>query len=148
MIEQEDLDDTQTQREAVASRIRHYVGGGAIDPELREQRTRFLNRWFDKFDGHAAERQAAAIADLLKNYAAPVVSNRRPPWVGRRAPLTYLHYRVNQLLGRPFDEPLIERGRAAPLDFLGQRDKVVRQRDVDIWERRIREVLAKSHQAS
>lgn len=146
--DQERLDDTQTEVNTMCRRVQAYVRGEHPDQDRLHERQRFIGQWFHKCDGRAAERQAAAIADLLKNHAVPATSDRRPPWVGRRAPLTYVHYCINQLLGRPFDEPFIQRGGAAPLDFLGQRDKVVRQRDVDVWERRIREVLVQSRQPS
>ncbi len=138
LVEQEILDDTQTLTEGVLQRLRHYVNGGIAEPEVIRRRGQFLDRWFHVFDGHAAERQAAAIADLLKNHSRSLERGTSPQWVGRRAPLTYLQYRVNQLLGREFDAPFFERGGSAPLDFLGQRDKVVRQRDVAQWTANIR----------
>jgi hypothetical protein len=139
--EQEVLDDTQTDENGVNRRMHYYVSGGTVDPDLLQQRASFLDRWFHKFDGHAAERQAAAIADLLKNCPRSHRPDQRPGWVGRRAPLTYLHYRVNQLLNREFDRPFFESRDSAPLDFLGQRDKVVRQRDVARWMTKIRRAL-------
>lgn len=144
LSEAELLDDNQEDSEVLAARIEFYLRGGAVEPDLAARRKQFLERWFGRLDGCAAGRQAAAIADLVKNSQYRHVPDVRPPWVGYRTPLRVLQYHLNDLLGRELDEPFFEDRSAVPEDFLGQRDKVVRQRDVAAWVARIREALVVS----
>lgn len=53
--------------------------------------------------------------------------------------LNLIRYATNDLLQRDFDAPLFGDGMNEHVDFLGQRDKVVRQRDVTSWVKKIRQ---------
>jgi len=140
-LELDSLEDVQEDAKTLHERINFYLGGGQIEPALALKRKNFLEQWFYRLDGHAAERQAAAIADLMKNYHPKHNLEARLPWAGYRTLLTLLQYHINGLLGRDFDAPFFGSRRNVPVDFLGQRDKVVRSQDVVFWANRIREAL-------
>jgi surface carbohydrate biosynthesis protein len=148
LSEAELLDDNQEDCDMLAARVEFYARGGAVATELVGKRRQFLERWFYRLDGCAASRQAAAIADLVKNSQHRHNPSASPPWVGMRTPFRVLQYHLNDLVGREFDEPFFENRRAVPKDFLGQRDKVIRQKDVTAWAARIREALAVSNSPS
>ncbi len=96
--------------------------------------------WSYCLDGQATQRQAEAIADLVESRIhKPEIW---PPWVGRRTPLNLIRYWINGLLGRDFDTPLLNKHNGVPVDFLGQRDKVVTQQDVGLWTTKIRKMLS------
>ena len=138
------LEDVQENMAGLRERLAYYLGGGKVSDLLLQKRNAYLEEWFYALDGRASERQAAAIADLVKRARHQHNPSLSPPWVGLRTPLRVLQYRLNGLLGREFDKPFFEDRHAVPKDFLGQRDKVVRQRDVQTWTRKVREALAMS----
>lgn len=137
----EALEDVQENMAGLRDRLTYYLSGGKLSDALIQRRNTYLEEWFYFLDGRASERQAAAIANLLnsgQHKHNPLLS---PPWVGLRTPLRLLQYHFNALLGREFDELFFEDRQVIPKDFLGQEDKVVRQRDVRAWTERVREAL-------
>lgn len=133
------LDDSQEDFKPLSDRVGFYLNGGIVEGDLSERRRQFLERWFYLPDGRAGERQAVAIAELATKSQSCRDLKERLPWGGLRTTLNLVQYALNGLLKRNFDTPLSGgRGADEHVDFLGQRDKVVRQRDVTLWVEKIR----------
>ncbi|MGH9339393.1 MAG: hypothetical protein ACRD1R_07365, partial [Acidobacteriota bacterium] len=133
-------DDLITDESTLAERLNYYVTGGHLPAEKREVQERHIERWFSRVDGNSALRCAQEIARCLDE-ARP-----RPRFTGWELgfrPLVKIA--LNYSLGRPLDTPIrsrIQYRNGIAVDFLGQRDKSVSERDVQFWSSKIRGVLA------
>ena len=125
------LDDTHEDCHSFFEALGSYLGGRQVENALAARRKSFLERWFHTLDGRATERQAAALADVIRDR-----SPRRkalPSLISRHTVAELIRYHLNHSLRREFDAPLLRRRRGVVSDFLGQRDKEVRQEDVARW---------------
>lgn len=133
-------DDLVTDENSLEERIEYYLKGGCVAPEKLAVQEGYITRWFYRVDGlssfRCAERIAAHLEDSRPNPRFKLSS------LGIRPIAKML---VNRSLGRALDTPIRSRMKydnGIPVDFLGQRDKTVREEDVLAWAGKVRQALA------
>jgi surface carbohydrate biosynthesis protein len=130
----EAAEDVAESPDELMDKLRRYLAGGEVPPDLVARRKAYAARWFGKVDGHATER---AVERLIE-WAAGCEPVRTPFW--RREGLrSRVGIALKRAIGMPFEKSLRHPGRRAyaETDTAGHWDRAVSQRDVRAWTRRL-----------
>jgi surface carbohydrate biosynthesis protein len=130
----EDVVDTPG---ALIERIKYYLRGGPVDPELQTRRTQYCGKWFYQVDGNATQRAVESI--IAESEQHEILQHRF--WAKKNL-RTRLSSMAKSRLGLPYDEPVMEtRGEPGhDVDARGHWDRVICQRDVLEWDTRLKRV--------
>jgi len=133
-----EAEDLAESPQEVIEKLRAYLDGAAVSDELLRKRDAYVHKWFHTVDGHATDRVVQAIENA--------VDQRKPEQLSfwrRKALTARVKIRIKQLLRLPFDEWWRRPGRPieSEYDAIGHWDRVICQRDVMEWEKRLRPLL-------
>ncbi len=134
----EPLKDVALSPESVVEKLRHYLDVRSVPEELQSARDANNERWCFKVDGCSTRRAVEQISGWVSEWRPH--RKRFFSWggLGRR-----LKVRTKELVGFPFDEWIRQPGRPieSEYDKVGHWDRVICQRDVLAWERKLRPYL-------
>ena len=118
----------------VVAGVSHYLCGGRTTPTQVDARNALIHDWYDGVDGHATERHADRLHQLLMSRSTPATprgSFRNNAAVRLRWALGLEHYEPLRRAFHPAGERVDD----------GGRDKHIRGADAQSWTRRIDDAL-------